>query len=799
MSSIAGDDHDPRLHETIMLSTKLMVESQEAMLRRIEACNEASNARVETTTTIIATLLGKIAESQSQNQLQMMERLKILANSNTSIKNAGISIEAAVDSPVVIPNGQNRPGIRIVGGDMEEQVVENESSESDDVEEQKMTFFFFFFFFFEAYQEDDEEYHVRYEHFKKAVSSFAWKKAKDYLNDPQIVIKITKDSRQEIHGILGQAVHHHRYKFVEKFLKLLPPKKLEYVNPDDGDSILHIAVKHGGIKIVKALVKKNPNLTQIWSTNELPGVPLLHATKNRTEGWKEVVEYLCSETREDDPSSFSGNQGAVLLIGLISADMYGTAYSVCQRFPKLVKGLINGYEDRRMPTLLQVIVERPFAFLSGSKLSRWERSIYALIEVDLDPCNGGIHGEKQKFDLESTTKEDEENPLDPYNGCDHYVSMPFVKEVYDQKLMHEQVVALTKYFLAELREELFHRDIAFHRMGEICVKEIFLKFNLLENAIKFGTTEFVLECLRVFPFLYVGHTLIKLVVSERNEMIYNFRRICANETVIKLDKNKNSILHYCAELPHNRQLNVVSGAAFQMQREIQWFKWVESTMPHRDRLIRNNNGDTAQFLFTENHRELMKEGEKWMKDTSASCMLVSALIATVAFAAAITVPGGNIQDNHSRENGLPVFLKRNSFFIFATADALALFSSITSVLIFLAVFTSRYSEEDFLKALPQRLILGLATLFISMASILVSFGAAFTIVLGQRFRLAPLAVSLFSCAPILLFGFLEFPLFVEMVSSTYWPTFSRKKDIRIYQKYFSEKHWKEFRIKEHKE
>ncbi|KAI3951463.1 hypothetical protein MKW92_006509, partial [Papaver armeniacum] len=136
--------------------------------------------------------------------------------------------------------------------------------------------------------------------------------------------------------------------------------------------------------------------------------------------------------------------------------------------------------------------------------------------------------------------------------------------------MHEQVVALTKYLLAELREDA---------MVERYVKEIFLRFNLLENAIKFGTTEFVLECLREFPFLCddgnegdVGNTLIKLVVSERNEMIYNFRRICANETVIKLDKNKNSILHYCAELPHNRRLNVVSGAAFQMQREIQWFK-----------------------------------------------------------------------------------------------------------------------------------------------------------------------------------------------------------------------------------
>ncbi|KAI3892626.1 hypothetical protein MKX03_023245 [Papaver bracteatum] len=298
----------------------------------------------------------------------------------------------------------------------------------------------------------------------------------------------------------------------------------------------------------------------------------------------------------------------------------------------------------------------------------------------------------------------------------------------------------------------------------------------MENAMKFGTTEFVLESLQVFPWLCsddregdIGHTLIKLVISERNEMIYGFRRILkerfTGHAPSDLDKNNNSILHYCAELPYNRRLNVVSGAAFQMQREIQWY-------------ARNYNGDTAHFLFTEKHKELMKEGETWMKDLSTSCMVVVALIATVAFAAAITVPGGNLQDNNSSDNGLPVLLNNKSFMVFATADALALFSSITSVLMFLAVFTSRYSEEDFLKSLPQKLIIGLATLFISMASILVSFGAAFTISLGQRFHWTSISVSLFSCVPVLLFA----------LSSTYWPTFSRKQD-HLFEPYFSKAEW----------
>ncbi|KAI3950980.1 hypothetical protein MKW98_026434 [Papaver atlanticum] len=92
---------------------------------------------------------------------------------------------------------------------------------------------------------------------------------------------------------------------------------------------------------------------------------------------------------------------------------------------------------------------------------------------------------------------------------------------------------------------------------------------------------------------------------------------------------------------------------------------------------RNKNGNTAQSIFTEEHKELVKEGEEWMKDTSGSCMLVAALIAAVAFAAAFTVPGGNISDSHSSKNGTPVFLGKTSFTVFAVANAFAFFSSIT--------------------------------------------------------------------------------------------------------------------------
>ncbi|XP_026434633.1 uncharacterized protein LOC113332286 [Papaver somniferum] len=187
------------------------------------------------------------------------------------------------------------------------------------------------------------------------------------------------------------------------------------------------------------------------------------------------------------------------------------------------------------------------------------------------------------------------------------------------------------------------------------------------------------------------------------------------DLVSTTDDEKNTILHYAAKLAPSARLNLISGVALQMQREVQWFKGVESIMMETDWYKRNKKGDTAQHLFTIEHKDLLKEAENWMKNTSGSCMVVAARIATVAFAAAFTVPG----------------------------------------------------EMDFLKVLPQKLIIGFATLFIPIAAILVAFGASVYIVVGGRYPWAPIPIALFTSCPILLFACLQLPLFYEMVHSTY--------------------------------
>ncbi|GAB4852387.1 hypothetical protein Ancab_016579 [Ancistrocladus abbreviatus] len=236
----------------------------------------------------------------------------------------------------------------------------------------------------------------------------------------------------------------------------------------------------------------------------------------------------------------------------------------------------------------------------------------------------------------------------------------------------------------------------------------------------------------------------------------------------RISHGGDTALHMAARLAPPTKLKSVSGTALQMQREIQLFEAVEKLIHPNFKGLSNDVGLTAQELFTEKHKELLESGEKWMKDTSNSRMLVAALIATVVFAVAFQVPGGNRSDT-----GVPFFLKRTSFMIFIVSDALTLFSSTTSILMFLSILTSHFAEQDFLESLPKRLIIGLASLFFAIATMMVAFGATLSIVLEQRLKWVSIPVTLLACFLVGLFAMLQLPLFLQMVKSTYWSDISR--------------------------
>ncbi|KAG6683585.1 hypothetical protein I3842_12G021600 [Carya illinoinensis] len=311
-----------------------------------------------------------------------------------------------------------------------------------------------------------------------------------------------------------------------------------------------------------------------------------------------------------------------------------------------------------------------------------------------------------------------------------------------------------------------------------------LKDGLVHSAIcqatKNGIFEFVSKMLKTdLEFITVrdkdDRNLFMLAVLHRHEKIFSI--LYSQDMMMNyysfmkclLDVDGNNILHMAGIIEHSTPVNQIPGAALQMQRELQWFKEVGKIVHPKDKKTKNKNGFTPQQLFTRNHENMMKEGEKWMKDTAGSCTVVGALIITIMFAVTFTIPGGNNQDT-----GLPIFLKKSLFGVFMISDALSFFLSSTSVLMFLGILTSRYTEDDFLEYLPRQMIIGLFTLFCSIATMMITFASALLIILHEQLRISIPLICL-GGVPVIFFLWIQFPILKDMVISTYGPSIFDKK------------------------
>ncbi|XP_068311260.1 ankyrin repeat-containing protein NPR4-like isoform X2 [Pyrus communis] len=294
---------------------------------------------------------------------------------------------------------------------------------------------------------------------------------------------------------------------------------------------------------------------------------------------------------------------------------------------------------------------------------------------------------------------------------------------------------------------------------------------LVFDAAKLGNYEFLSVLIGFYPELLLEYddnnrTIFHIAVLHRHASIFNLVHVTGSiKDIIATftDDENNNILHLAAKLAPQDQLNLVSGAALQMQRELVWFEEVEKIVQPPFIDMKNMQGKTPQELFTSEHEDLLRKGESWMKDTANSCMLVSTLIATVVFSAAFSIPGG-INDN----KGTPNSIKETAFLIFAISDGVALFSSSTAILMFLYILTSRYAENDFLKSLPLKLMIGLTSLFVSITSMMVTFSTTFYLSCHDGLIWVPDLIFIFAFVPVALFAFLQYPLLFDMFFSTYY-------------------------------
>ncbi|EOY20492.1 Ankyrin repeat family protein, putative isoform 2 [Theobroma cacao] len=516
---------------------------------------------------------------------------------------------------------------------------------------------------------------------------------------------------------------------IDEFLSTMSEEDLK-LQDGTGRTILHRAsIYTKNSKIAQSLIRKNGELLTV---QDYKGeIPLNYAC---WIGHKDMTHYLCNmTTREFLLSPENERQAALFVKDCINNKWFDVALDLLRHRPQLAFA-----QERNGVNAALALSCQPSGFLSSSGFSFWQRWTYSFAGQLL-----GLGSNLLKF-----------------FG---------IKQIYDLKLAHVYAHELLL---------LMSKTIATFEM-EQCYQGLVIP--AIINAAQRGMMEFIVEIIKHNLDLLIisdvdDRSIFHIAIAHRQEKVFSL--IYGLDTIKYIflsftDVNNNNMLHLAGKLSPQSQLKLqqISGAALQMQRELQWFKEVESIIPAAYKEHRNSEGETPYEAFNRSHAELLKQGEKWMKDIAQSSTVVGTLIITIMFASLFTVPGGLNQNT-----GVPLLLTKKFFKLFIISDAISLFASTTSVLMFVGILTSRYTADDFLKSLPNKLIIGLSSLFISIATMMVAFSSTVIIMLQGQLEIV-IPIVLLAGIPIGLFVWLQFPLLVKISISTYGPgIFDRKME-----------------------
>ncbi|ONI18746.1 hypothetical protein PRUPE_3G236300 [Prunus persica] len=560
---------------------------------------------------------------------------------------------------------------------------------------------------------DESVVNVKHGSLYESLKSGDWNAAKEYIDrHPE---SLTHRGSSNGGTALHEAIQWKQLHIVEELLKLMTVEDLE-IEDGYGFTAFFCALIRGMAPIIASMVKKNENLVTMRLTTDLGSMtPVLYACV--LGSWK-VARFLYSRTpihvlTQDN----NGREGAEL---------------ISQCFFHRNKFDIQVQQPQPAPINSNVRVN--FEELEDDKRNR----------RDLIPSVTGF--------FQGVVK--------------NLLKLLGIHDLHEMRLGHDRNLQILRLVCDVVKStNLDWKKTAF-------VKKAILR------AVEGGQVEFIKEMCKAKPRLLLtpmdetGRSIFHYAVECRQEKVYNLiygiSEYDRNAILVCADRSNNTILHAAGSL--SAHLNHIQGAALQMQRELQWFKEVESIVPSPAlEVINVNEKMTAREVFTKNHKELVKEGEESMKGTATSCTFVGALILTIMFAAAFIVPGGSNQDT-----GFPIFLRKKLFRVFIISDSISLFSSTTSVMIFLGILTSRYAENDFLWSLPTKMILGLFTLFLSIATMMVAFFSTILIMLeGESWVFIP--IILLASVPTSSFVWMQFPLFLDIFMFTYGRAIFDKK------------------------
>ncbi|GJR84534.1 accelerated cell death 6-like protein [Tanacetum coccineum] len=525
----------------------------------------------------------------------------------------------------------------------------------------------------------------------KASIEGKWEDAEAIIKNFEGVVRCSITENQEtilhIAAIMGQSTG-----FVEKLMeRMMLEGDLELRNGDGNTAFCLVAIS-GNVEIAKIMVEKNPRLLTMRGAN---GMMPLHLAV--LYGNPDMVRYLYGKSQVMGSDGWTDNDRNRVVLNCIQVDFFDIALEILNENNDLPQG-------KYVWEVLQVLARKPYAF-EDIEPHILKKTIDMILKTIIPPKIG--------------------HAIEESREATHLLRLLWARTVIKPQ--------------NEIDEILKGPMIDNNGIQTYPSRIIFI-------AAEMGNTKFLVELIRECPDLIWKkndnfQTIFHVAVSHRRESVYSLLyEIGSMKDLITplTDEDGNNMLHLVGMNAKKNPYADLLTIPFQMQRELLWFKEVMALIPPFYREAKNKAGRTPSELFTENHKNLVAESKKWMKGTINQCMVAAVLMATIGFLVVFSVPGGYDQDN-----GFPLFLHDGHLVVFIVFDAVSFILSSVSMLMFLSLVVSRYTQTDFLESLPQKLTVGLATLFLSIVTMMVAFGILYLNIKDLRMLRAKLRMQKF--------------------------------------------------------
>ncbi|KAG2688458.1 hypothetical protein I3760_09G096100 [Carya illinoinensis] len=571
------------------------------------------------------------------------------------------------------------------------------------------------------------------------------------IEDAEKVKELCSTGEQGLHiltihddTVLHAATYSKQTQLVLHLLDELPPQHLDKMTRQNhqGNTILHeAAVSNEQIDVAKKILEKAPGL--LCMRNHLGETALFRSVRYGMEKIFQFLEGKISDYNEANQQLFlkRTDKSTILHVAVLN-ERFDLALQIAKKYNHLV-----GERDADGMTALQLLSCNPGAFLREEKMDFFPQIINSASSY-FTPTKQPEPKYISALNLAKFLIERDTSWEATYPGIDQ-----------SKHRLHEYGGNPTGY-----RPGVGQASQLLMAAGDIPETDtpLFL-------ATKSGCVDIAEEILKRYPQAVEhiddkGRNILHIAIKYRQlSIFYHVTKgeVTKGRLVQKFDNEGNSILHVVGMKSKDYMPEKLQSPALELQDEMQWFERVKSKTPPHFHEHRNDKKLTAEQFFYKENKELRTSATEWIKRASEGCTVNAVLIATVAFAAAYTVPGGS-----NSQTGTPVLVNKPLFVVFTATDVLSLSFALTSVVIFLSIVSSPFRFRDFKKSLPNKLMFGFTFLFLSVSMMMFAFGSTVLLMIQNRESWTKIILYALSFLPVGIFALSYFPLFISL-SVTY--------------------------------